>query len=259
MVRIYDTPLSPEQMLAYNQFLKESQRGMDETDYDLRGFFKDGNSFDAAGHGADWYKKPNHPTFSNESQYHGTPAPSAMGKPIRQAGPSEMDFFQRQPHIGGYAAEDGMVVLNPFTSLSPSELGAVAKNEAVRQWLRNMDTPPDVRLTGAQQQTFAGYSENPRDIQDTILARIISGDPSAGQATAEQMSAAQGIMDHISQNMRQPINMGGQWSGDEFIPSQHNLNVHGTRGIAQELLRSGQGVSLGGPGLLEALIREMGL
>ena len=40
VVRIYDTPLSPEQMLAYNQFLKESQRGMDETDYDLRGFFK---------------------------------------------------------------------------------------------------------------------------------------------------------------------------------------------------------------------------
>lgn len=128
MVRIYDTPLSPEQMLAYNQFLKESKRGMDETDYDLRGFFRDGNSFDAAGHGADWYKKPNHPTFSNESQYHGT---------------------------------DGL--------------------------------------------------------------------------------------------------LGGIWAGSQFIPSQHNLNVHGTRGIAQELLRSGQGVSLGGPGILEALIREMGL
>ena len=259
MVKIYDTPLTPEQMLVYNQFLKESKRGMDEIDYDLRGFFRDGNSFDAAGHGADWYKKPNHPTFSNESQYHGTPAPSALGIPIRQAGPSEMDFFQRQPHIGGYAAEDGMVVLNPFTSLSPSELGAVAKNEAARQWLRNMSAPPNIHLTEAQQQVFGGYSDNPRDIQDTILARIISGDPSVGQATAEQMSAAQSVMDYINKNMRQPINIGGQWLGNEFIPSQHNLNIHGTRGIAQELLRSGQGVSLGGPGLLEALIRGMGL
>ena len=27
------------------------------------------------GHGSDLYKKPNHPTFSNESMYHNTPAP----------------------------------------------------------------------------------------------------------------------------------------------------------------------------------------
>jgi len=40
-------------------------------DYDLRGFWKDGQGFAANGHGSDRYKKPNHTTFSDQSMYHG--------------------------------------------------------------------------------------------------------------------------------------------------------------------------------------------
>src|SRR5262249_8216247 len=39
-------------------------------DYDLRGFYKAGYNFDDRGHGPDRFKKPNHPTFSDESMYH---------------------------------------------------------------------------------------------------------------------------------------------------------------------------------------------
>lgn len=68
---MYDTELSPNEMWLYNKWLQEqgNNKGLDEQDYDLRGFFKDGNQFAANGHGTDLYKKPNHPTFSVESKY----------------------------------------------------------------------------------------------------------------------------------------------------------------------------------------------
>ena len=44
---------------------------MEAIDYDLRGFYKSGGKFAENGHGADVFKKPNHPTFSNQSKYHG--------------------------------------------------------------------------------------------------------------------------------------------------------------------------------------------
>lgn len=72
----YDTPIPNEQLYAYNQWLKEqgqnTQRpvGLDQQDYDIQGMFMDGGSY-TVGHGLDIYKKPNHPTFSNESKYNG--------------------------------------------------------------------------------------------------------------------------------------------------------------------------------------------
>ena len=104
------------------------------------------------------------PIPSNESQYHGTPLHPHWENRSGKPDPRRWIFSSGNPILAGMRQRMGKVVLNPFTSLSPSELGAVAKNEAVRQWLRNMDTPPDVRLTGAQQQTFAGYSEGTQGI-----------------------------------------------------------------------------------------------
>ncbi|NJN97929.1 MAG: hypothetical protein HC875_29570 [Anaerolineales bacterium] len=45
---------------------------MDLDTYDVMGFWKAGEDVDDRGHGTDYYKKPNHPTFSTESQYHGS-------------------------------------------------------------------------------------------------------------------------------------------------------------------------------------------
>lgn len=83
----FNTQLSPEEEA---QFLKWAEaesirqaaaRGrprnvlMDQADYDIRGFWKAMNQGDAEisenMHGPDRFKKPNHPTFSNESMYHG--------------------------------------------------------------------------------------------------------------------------------------------------------------------------------------------
>ena len=41
----------------------------DKQDYDIQGAWLEGETADEVGHWTDKYKKPNHPTFSNQSQY----------------------------------------------------------------------------------------------------------------------------------------------------------------------------------------------
>jgi hypothetical protein len=43
----------------------------DLEDYDVQGYFLANEKTDERGHGTDRFKKPNHPTFSTGSQYHG--------------------------------------------------------------------------------------------------------------------------------------------------------------------------------------------
>lgn len=68
----YNTYLSPDQEALFRQWAEKNNRVGDMEDYDLRGFYKSGEALAENGHGSDRYKKPNHPTFSDQSQYHGT-------------------------------------------------------------------------------------------------------------------------------------------------------------------------------------------
>lgn len=74
----FNTPLTSEEEKAFVAWAKENKKNPDnETiDYDLRGLWKSGGKFGDSGHATDRYKKPNHPTFSEESMYHDTPTPS---------------------------------------------------------------------------------------------------------------------------------------------------------------------------------------
>jgi hypothetical protein len=73
----YNTPLSaPEEQqfqvwIGHLSAAKGYNAQMDLRDYDLRGAFKAGVTADARGHLTDEWKKPNHPTFSDESIYNG--------------------------------------------------------------------------------------------------------------------------------------------------------------------------------------------
>ena len=70
----YNTTLTPDEELAFTQWAKENNKLNDAYDYDIRGAWKDITSgkmtFNDRGHLGDRYKKPNHPTFSDESVYH---------------------------------------------------------------------------------------------------------------------------------------------------------------------------------------------
>jgi len=82
----FNTSLTPQEQADFKIWSLEEKANngkdwsKDMADYDVQGFFKAGERLDGRGHGVDRYKKPSHPTFSNESQYHGAPTPDGQGK-----------------------------------------------------------------------------------------------------------------------------------------------------------------------------------
>lgn len=71
----YNTKLSPKQEAAFLDWAVKNNKLNDSYDYDLRGFWNAGGKFSENGHGADQFKKPNHPTFSDQSMYHSDETP----------------------------------------------------------------------------------------------------------------------------------------------------------------------------------------
>ncbi len=69
---LFNTKLSPEQEAAYQAWAQAQGKSKDVQDYDLRGLYSSQQSLSPEGHGSDEFKKPNHPTFSDQSQ-HSTP------------------------------------------------------------------------------------------------------------------------------------------------------------------------------------------
>lgn len=71
----HNTKLSSEDEKKFQKWAKANGRLGDVYDYDIRGAWKEITSGDMKqadnGHLGDRYKKPNHPTFSNQSIYHG--------------------------------------------------------------------------------------------------------------------------------------------------------------------------------------------
>jgi hypothetical protein len=106
--------------------------------------------------------------------------------------PGEDDYFRKNPHVTGMAAEDNRIIMNPYSTLKNAEKQAVMMNEAARVHMRagNIE-PPEFKLTPEQEKAFAGYSANPVDRLSTVAARILSNDPSALTPTAEQKEYVQ--------------------------------------------------------------------
>ena len=101
--------------------------------------------------------------------------------------PGEEEYFKANPHVTGMAADDDKIIMNPFSTLKDNEKQAVMLNEAARVHMRKkLIDAPNFELTPTQKEKFGSYSKDPNDIRQTIAARILSGDPSAGDATPEQ-------------------------------------------------------------------------
>lgn len=69
MTPSYDTKLSPSEEAEFRKWAKAAGREGDTADYDLRGAWKANAQEASNGHLPDTFKKPNHPTFSEESKY----------------------------------------------------------------------------------------------------------------------------------------------------------------------------------------------
>ena len=106
--------------------------------------------------------------------------------------PGENDYFKKNPHVAGMAAEDNRIIMNPYSTLTDAEKQAVMMNEAARVHMRTgLMPPPRFSLTPEQESAFAKYSQDPVDRASTVAARILSNDPSALTPTAEQTEYVQ--------------------------------------------------------------------
>lgn len=124
-----------------------------------------------------------------------TPDENIYGVPVRAPYQSELAYFRNNPHVGGMAAEDNSIIINPFSTLSDAEKNAVKMNEAARIYMRSRGMQqPAFNLTPEQSNAFASYG--PIEAQrQTITGRLISGDPSALTATPEQSAYAKFLKD----------------------------------------------------------------
>lgn len=120
---------------------------------------------------------------------------------LRQPSDSEHEYFNRNPHVGGYADfESGTIVLNPYSKLSQDEKNAVAMNEYARLTMRNSSLQPQFDLTPRQTEAFKDYGNgNPLAQRENIIGRIISNDPSALDITDEQKEFAQKVKNQMRQ------------------------------------------------------------
>ena len=74
----YNTTLNSQEQAGYNSWIAQQSQltgrniANDSYDYDLQGWYKANGPQNLTGaHLTDQYKKPNHPTFSDQSMYHG--------------------------------------------------------------------------------------------------------------------------------------------------------------------------------------------
>lgn len=120
---------------------------------------------------------------------------SYFGYTIRIANEAEISWFESNLNISGYASDDGKIVINPFTTLCKDELDAVCINEAIRLFMREHKIVPRIRPTKRQLSFFRGtaYEGNNGELKKTIIARIVSGDPSAQDFTPHQKRVANEI------------------------------------------------------------------
>ena len=116
------------------------------------------------------------------------PMDKIFGYEIRTPFDSELDFFKKNLNVTGMAAEDGRITLNPFSDLDPAGQKIVAVNEAARLLMRENKIKPDFDVTDDQRTEFKGtpYENDENALKETILARAVSGDPSAGKLTPRQ-------------------------------------------------------------------------
>lgn len=106
----YDSYIAEQDEPKYQEWLAKQRaagQNVSDKDYDMRGFWLSGQAQAANGHYTDEFKKPSHPTFSNESKYSGANEGEIAGgswtPPAVEGGkdwtfkPSEYNLQQRSP------------------------------------------------------------------------------------------------------------------------------------------------------------------
>jgi len=152
------------------------------------------------------------------NDYSRKPREAYFGYPVRnELSQGESEYFRKNPGVAGMAASDNRIILNPYAK--NVNFDAVAMNEGARLWMRENSFYPQFDLTEEQRQAFIGtaYENDEQALKQSILARIISGDPSAGNATKEQRQLAKWLGNQLTKVDRDG---GMAAAGVQLSPSQ---------------------------------------
>jgi len=117
------------------------------------------------------------------------------GYETRKPFAGEDAYFKKNAHVAGMAGEDGRIVLNPYSKNTPQQQQVVARNEAIRIWLKDNKVKPKFKVTPEQLKLFKGTiyekPENILQLKHTLMARWLTGDPSGGTQTEMQKKWAE--------------------------------------------------------------------
>lgn len=184
----FNTPLNPQEQTAYAAWLKA--KGGDPAkasfDYDMQGAFKAGIGQSENGHFPDTFKKPNHPTFSDQSQYSSAETPG--GTWVQNGDKWE---FKASPHnLTIYGAGDLQQYFTdrePGNTLTlPTAAGAGIQGFAQRQ--KELAT-----LDRLWTQRQAAIRADP--------AAYVQNEPSVKAAFAADMSNPENVAKAVQQSM----------------------------------------------------------
>lgn len=108
----YNTKLTPDEEKTFQTWTKNNNRVNDTFDYDLRGAWKSNAESAQNGHLPDTWKKPNHPTFSDQSMYSNE---GQQGGKWVQAG-SNWDFQASKQNVENLGIDN---LMNYFAKVEP--------------------------------------------------------------------------------------------------------------------------------------------
>ena len=138
---------------------------------------------------------------------------SILGYPIVEPDEDLLKWFKENPQTTGMQWGAGKndsstdtprsIVLNPFSKLSNEQQMAVAKNEAIRNFIDEKNIIPKFNLTPEQEKAFAGTQygkiQDKTPLKQSVLARILTGDESAGTITPMQKKWADWLKTQLPQ------------------------------------------------------------
>ena len=136
-----------------------------------------------------------------------------LGYPIVEPDEGLLKWFKENPQTTGMQWGAGKndsstdtprsIVLNPFSNLSKDQQMAVAKNEAIRNFIDEKQIIPKFNLTPEQEKAFAGTQygkiKDKTPLKQSILARILTGDESVGTITPMQKRWADWLKTQLPQ------------------------------------------------------------
>lgn len=91
-----------------------------------------------------------------------------------------------------------VVMVNPFSKLTKEQQSYLIDNERIRHFMDEKKYDPPFKPTQKQASFFTGTEygkpENEKFLKQTLVARIITGDETAGDVTPEQSKEASRIV-----------------------------------------------------------------